>query len=72
MSVYLKTLQDEGIEINYGDYIGYPETENRMRYYSVADDGRVTSDNKHTYGGYKPYYRTIVCTPVSEDEFNGL
>jgi hypothetical protein len=72
MSVYLKYLEQEGIDINYGDYIGYPETESRMRYYSVADDGRVISDNKHTYGGYKPFYRTIVCTPVSEDEFNGI
>jgi hypothetical protein len=43
-----------------------------MRYYSVADDGRIVSDNKHTYGGYKPFYRTFVCTPVSEDEFKGI
>ncbi len=72
LSVYLQTLEELNIEINYGDYIGYPETENRMRYYVVADDGRIISDNKHTYGGYKPYYRTIVCTPVSNDEFNGI
>lgn len=72
MSVYQHYLDEEGVEINYGDYIGYPETESRMRYYSVADDGRVVSDNKHTYGGYKPFYRTIICTPVSEDEFMGI
>ena len=72
MSVYLHYLEEEGIEINYGDYIGYPETESRMRYYSVADDGRIVSDNKHTYGGYKPFYKTYVCTPVNEDEFRGI
>jgi hypothetical protein len=72
MSVYLHYLEEEAITISYGDYIGYPETESRMRYYSVADDGRITSDNKHTYGGYKPFYRTFICTPVSEDEFKGI
>lgn len=72
LSVYLHTLEELGIQINYGDYIGYPETESKMRYYTVADDGRIISDNKHTYGGYKPYYRTFVCTPVSEDEFKGI
>ena len=61
-----------GVDIQYGDYIGYPETETRTRYYSVADDGRVISDNKHTYGGYKPFYRTLVCTPVNENEFRGI
>jgi hypothetical protein len=72
MSVYLHYLEEEGIEINYGDYIGYPETESRMRYYSVADDGRIVSDNKHTYGGYKPFYKTYICTPVNDDEFRGI
>lgn len=38
----------------------------------VVDDGRVTSDNKHTYGGYKPFYRTILATYVPESEFRGL
>ena len=72
ISVYQKHLDDLGIDIAMGDYIGYYETETRVRYYSVADDGRVVSDNKHTYAGYKPFYRTIIATPVSENEFRGL
>lgn len=71
-SVYLHHLEELNIQIQYGDYIGYAETESRMRYYSVADDGRIVSDNKHTYGGYKPFYKTFICTPVSEDEFRGI
>jgi hypothetical protein len=71
-SVYLHHLEELGIQIQYGDYIGYAETESRMRYYTVADDSRIISDNKHTYGGYKPFYRTFICTPVSEDEFKGI
>ena len=43
------------VEIFLGDYIGYYESEDRVRYYVVSDDGYVKSDNKHTYGGYKPF-----------------
>ena len=72
VSVYQKTLVDLGIDISLGDYIGYYETENRVRYYSVVDDGRVVSDLKHSYGGYKPFYRTIKAAPVTDNEFRGI
>lgn len=71
-SVYQKTLDELGIEINFGDYIGYYETESKVRYYTVNNDGRVVSDNKHTYGGYKPFYRTYNASPVTNNEFKGL
>jgi len=71
-SVYQKTLDELEIEINFGDYIGYYETESRVRYYTVNNDGRVVSDNKHTYGGYKPFYRTYIASPVTNNEFRGL
>jgi hypothetical protein len=72
ISVYQKHLDELGIDIELGDYIGYYETETRVRYYVVANDGRVVSDNKHTYAGYKPFYRTIQAAPVSQNEFRGL
>jgi hypothetical protein len=72
VSVYQKTLVELGIDISLGDYIGYYETENRVRYYSVVDDGRVVSDLKHSYGGYKPFYRTIKAAPVTDNEFRGI
>jgi len=72
ISVYQKTLDDLGIDINFGDYIGYYETETLVRYYTVNNDGRVVSDNKHTYAGYKPFYRTIMASPVGPYEFRGL
>ena len=72
VSVYQKSLNELDIDVNLGDYIGYYETETRVRYYSVVDDGRVVSDNKHTYGGYKPYYRTIIAAPANENEFRGI
>ena len=71
-SIYQKQLDDLGVEIFMGDYLGYYETESKVRYYTVSDDGKVVSDNKHTYGGYKPFYRTITATWVSDNEFRGL
>jgi hypothetical protein len=72
ISVYQKHLEELNIDIEQGDYIGYYETETRVRYYVVSNDGRVVSDNKHTYAGYKPFYRTIMASPVSQNEFRGL
>ncbi len=72
MSVYLKTLDDLGIDINLGDYVGYYDSENFVRYYTVVDDGRVYSDLKHTYKGYKPFFRTIIGSYVTPDEFRAL
>ena len=71
-SIYQKTLDDMGVNIYMGDYFGYYETEDRVRYYVVSDDGLVVSDNKHSYGGYKSFYRTIMATFVSENEFRGI
>ena len=70
--VYIKTLDDLDIDINLGDYIGYYDSENFVRYYTVVDDGRVYSDLKHTYKGYKPFYRSIIGSYVGPDEFRGL
>ena len=72
VGVYQKQLEELDIDINFGDYIGYYETEDRVRYYTVVNDGRVLSDNKHTYGGYKPFYRSILASPVTDNEFKGL
>jgi hypothetical protein len=71
-SVYQKHLDELEIDINYGDYVGYYETETRVRYYTINNDGRVTSDNKHTYAGYRPYYRTFIASAVGPNEFKGL
>ena len=72
VSVYLKHLKEQGIDISYGDFIGYPESNDKIRYYTVTNDGRVTSDNTHNLFGYMPYYRTITCTIAQEQEFRGI
>jgi len=72
ISVYVKQLTDLNIDIKFGDYIGYPDSESRVRYYTVANDGKVNADNKHHHFGYKPSYRTIICVPTQENEFRGV
>ena len=71
-SFYQKQLDDLKVELLKGDYLGYYVTEDKVRYYSVIDDGIVNMDNKHTYGGYKPFYRSVVATFVNKNEFRGL
>lgn len=65
-TIYLKELEENGCDINRGDYIGLQVTPERMEYFIVADDGRVNFDNAHTMWGTVPYYRSIVCTAVSD------
>jgi hypothetical protein len=72
LSVYIKHLEELKVDIRYGDYIGYPESETRTRFYQVTNDGKVTSDNKHNMFGYKPYYRSISCSPVQDNQFRGV
>lgn len=71
-SVYQLQLDQLSVEISLGDYLAYYETEDKVRYYTVVNDGRITSDNKHTYGGYKKFYRTIIATPATNNEFLGI
>ena len=73
ISVYIKHLEELNIDISYGDYIGYAETEDRMRYYTVVtNDGRVTIRFTHILlVGINHFIRTIICSYVSPNEFKG-
>ncbi len=72
LSVYITHLEELNVDIKYGDYIGYPDSEEKLRFYTVSNDGKVTSDNKHKMFGFKPHYRTIVCVPTQQNEFRGV
>ena len=70
--IYDAQLDELGVELNYGDYIGYQVSETDIRYFSVSNDGIKNYDNKHTIMGYKGAFRTVLCASVEEDEFRGL
>ena len=69
--IYQQQLDELGVDITYGDYIAYQESETRIKYYTVSSNGGVYTDNKHTILGYKGFYRTVECVPTTEDEFRG-
>ena len=72
IGIYQSQLDELGVDITYGDYIGYPETETKVKYFTVTNDGKIFSDNTHTIGGYKGFYRTITCVPTDLNEFNAI
>lgn len=65
-TIFEKELEENNCDIKRGDYIGLQVTPEHMEYFIVADDGRVNYDNAHTLYGTVPYYRSIVCTVVSD------
>ena len=70
--IYAAQLSELKVELNYGDYIGYPVTETEIRYYSVTNSGNKFFDNKHTIMGYKGAFKTIECAPIDNTEFRGM
>ena len=70
-TVFIDHLKELGIDISYGDYIGYPDREDNIKYFTVSNDGKISSDNSKTRLGYKGYYRTITCVTADPEEFNG-
>lgn len=71
-TVLQQHLTELGVDIEYGDIIGYTDHELNIKYFTVSDDGRIFSDNKHTRYGYKGFYRNIKCVTVDPNEFNGI
>lgn len=70
VGVYNKHLEELGVDINIGDYIGIQVNEKHMEYWVVNNDGKNNYDNQHTTFGKISTYRSITCTPVDPSEFN--
>jgi hypothetical protein len=70
-TVFEDQLVELGVDITYGDYIGYPDKEDNIKYFTVVNDGKINSDNQKTRVGYRSYYRKITCVTADEDEFKG-
>jgi hypothetical protein len=70
-TIFEDQLKELNIDITYGDYVGYPDREDNIKYFTVVNDGRINSDNQKTRVGYKSYYRKITCVTADPDEFKG-
>lgn len=68
--IFQEQLDELNCDITYGDYIGFADREDNIKYFTVTNDGKIYSDNSHTRVGYKGYYRTITCVTADANEFN--
>lgn len=69
--LYQQTLDELGVKIKNGDYIGVQVSQTHMEYYTVVNDGRINYDNEHSIYGYLNPFRSIVCASIDPSEFNG-
>ena len=70
-TIFEEQLKELDVDISYGDYIGYPDREDNIKYFTVVNDGKINTDNAKTRVGFKTYYRKVTCVVADVDEFNG-
>lgn len=70
IGVYQETLDELGVDIKKGDYIGVQVSQTHMEYFTVSNDGRNNYDNAHTLFGIEALFRTIEAYPVDQSEFS--
>jgi len=68
--IYLKELEEKNAEINRGDIIEYNFSGEKSRFYEVEKANNVTDTTNKSIGGFKPYFKSIVCIPVKSDVIN--
>ncbi len=71
-TVLQKQLDEKGVEISYGDMVGYSDRQDNFKYFSVFDDDTINTDNASSQFGYSGYFRRIKCTNVDPNIFNGI
>ena len=71
VSVYKETLDEFGVDMKKGDYIGIQVTPEHMEFWVIVNDLKCNYDNAHTLWGTIPLYYTVQCAPVDESEFSG-
>ena len=69
VGVYKETLDELGVDIKKGDYIGIQVTPDHAEYWVVVNDMKCNYDNAHTLWGTVPLYYTIQAAPVDSSEF---
>ena len=69
LGVYEATLEELGIDIKKGDYIGIQISPSHVEFFSVMNDGRNNYSNGKTMYGRKPFYREVLASPVDKSEF---
>lgn len=66
-NVYIEELKEKNINFNRGDIVGYNMSGTNIRFYEVINANDVIDVTSQSYGGYKPYYKSINAIPIKED-----
>lgn len=69
IGVYQETLDELGVDIKKGDYLGIQVREDHLEFFVINNDGKNNYDNSHTLFGFRPLFRTISASPVDASEF---
>ena len=70
--INVNTFKKYEFDINRGDYIGVLVDNDKMYYWSVVNDGKLNFNNSNMVGAYRPGFRVITATPVTDEEFKAL
>ncbi len=65
--VYIKELEENKLDIQRGDYVGYNISGDKLRFYEVENANNVIDETDKTIAGFKPYWKKIIAVPVKED-----
>lgn len=65
--IYLKELEEKQTEINRGDVIEYNMSGEKSRFYEVESANNVSDTTSKTIGGFRPYWKEVIGTPVKSD-----
>ena len=66
-NIYLKELEEKGVEIDRGDIVQYNMSGYKDRYYEVENADNVVDKSTRTMGGFFTYWKKIIAVPVKED-----
>lgn len=71
MNVMTRHLEELGVDIKIGDFLGVQASESMMVYFQVENDGRNNFSNEYLRFGTVPFYRSITASWVDGATFNG-
>lgn len=65
--IYLDELKEKGVEILRGNYVSFNFSGEKERFYEIDEADNVSDMSSRSRGGFKPFWKKIMATPVKED-----
>lgn len=68
ISIHRRTLENLGVQLDFGDYIAYQIFTDMYLFFQVANDEKAQFENSTTFAGGMPYYVSITGVPVANQK----